>query len=239
MGSRLSTSKLLILDGTVSYNLQYPVNNGHSFIRYYINLDKRPDRRHDIETELERINLKPYTRLPAIQHTQGALGCTKSHIECLKLGLASNADHILVFEDDFMFTTDAEIVHQVLQNVISTNYDVFLLGFCLDDAKDKLFETNHPMFKKATKSACTHGYMVKRSYASKLLFNFQLSASLLENTKEEPKYALDQYWKLLQVDDNFLCYVKGPLGFQRNGFSDIGKNMNFNLQTNVEMFQDM
>ena len=50
----------------------------------YINLDKRVDRREHIENELNRFELN-FERFEAIYNDFGILGCTKSHLEVLKL----------------------------------------------------------------------------------------------------------------------------------------------------------
>lgn len=205
--------------------LEYPVHNGTTLATYYINLDRRPDRRQEIEGELERTGIEPYKRFSAVTHKNGAIGCTQSHVECLKLGIESGADHILVFEDDFVFTKDMGTVQRVLQEVMTTNYDVFLLGYFVKDYAASAKVTNHPMFHKLTKASCTHGYMVSRRYAMKLLQNFALSVALLVKLGNAPLYALDQFWKRLQIIDNFLCFAEEPLGVQRDGFSDIDKKV--------------
>lgn len=205
--------------------LDYPVNNGTTFVTYYINLDRRPDRRQEIEGELERTGIKPYHRFSAVTHKNGAIGCTQSHVECLKLGIESGADHILVFEDDFVFTKDRACVTQTLQEVMTTNYDVFLLGYYVKNYSASAKPTNHPIFHKLTQASCTHGYMVSRRYAMKLLQNFALSVALLVKLGNAPLYALDQFWKRLQINDHFLCFSDGPLGVQRDGFSDIDKKV--------------
>ena len=217
MGSKPSTDPA----SKLRYELEYPVDNGDSFVTYYINLDHRTDRRQEIETELERMQITPFTRFPAIKHKKGAVGCTQSHVECLQLGIASGADHILVFEDDFVFRTDMETVHQVLQDVIQIDYDVFLLGYCFSNKREPVKPTTHKKFNRIQNGSCTHGYMVSRRYAKKLLENFAMSVALLFKTGNECRYSLDQFWKMLQFNDKFLGYEKGPLGFQREGFSDI------------------
>jgi len=52
------------------------------------------------------------------------------------------------------------------------------------------------------------------------------SAKLIE-TKDIPKYALDQYWKILQKKDNFLLIT--PVNVvQKESYSDIErKNVNY------------
>jgi glycosyl transferase family 25 len=55
----------------------------------YINLDKRPDRKEEIENELNSFDLK-YIRYKAIEHDMGIVGCGYSHLNVLKMAKALN-----------------------------------------------------------------------------------------------------------------------------------------------------
>lgn len=222
MGVRSSTSK------EKEFHVEYPVKNGKSLYTTYINLDHRTDRRQEIESELNRMHVVPYTRFSAIKHEKGMLGCTMSHIGALKQGLESGADHILIFEDDFQITiADPVLLHHILNSVMETNYDVFMLGYCFyhgRTAKSCIFKTDHGMFKKITKAASSMAYMIKKKYAPTLLQNFETSLRLHPTAKpgEESQYNCDDYWQRLQETDNWLCYNE-PCGIGRAGLSDICK----------------
>jgi hypothetical protein len=47
---------------------------------FFINLDRRVDRRLETEAELARMGIEA-ERFPAIERIPGGLGCTQSHIE--------------------------------------------------------------------------------------------------------------------------------------------------------------
>jgi glycosyl transferase family 25 len=64
----------------------------------YINLNKRVDRRADIENELNLFSLR-YERFSAIEHEDGAIGCALSHLEVLKIAKKNNYKNILILED--------------------------------------------------------------------------------------------------------------------------------------------
>lgn len=69
----------------------------------YINLNKRIDRRTDIEKDLNDFNLE-YERFEAIETPGfGILGCGQSHLAVLKLAKERGYKNILIFEDDFTF----------------------------------------------------------------------------------------------------------------------------------------
>ena len=76
------------------------VNIDHIF---YINLDKRKDRRVEIEQELNKMEL-PFERFKAIETPgRGILGCGLSHLSVFKLAKERKYKNVLIFEDDFYF----------------------------------------------------------------------------------------------------------------------------------------
>lgn len=194
----------------------------NKMITYYINLDRRTDRKKEMESELTKVDaLSPYIRFPAIQYKPGAIGCTLSHIEVLKLGLQSGVDHICVFEDDFYFKLSPKMMEQLIQAAKQMLYDVFMFGYCIEDVANSTQPTNHSLFVNIKNACCSHGYMVRKEYAPKLIENLQEGVRQLIRTKNEQLYALDKYWKRLQEADMWITYKEGPCGLQRAGYSDI------------------
>ena len=66
----------------------------------YINLDIRPDRKTHIEAQLDSVGFSTYDRFKAIKTTNGAIGCTMSHLKCLMDARENGLSHILICEDD-------------------------------------------------------------------------------------------------------------------------------------------
>jgi len=62
---------------------------------YYINLEKRTDRKVHVENELKKIGIKAQ-RFNAIQLPNGALGCSMSHLKCIENAKQNGWDHVLV-----------------------------------------------------------------------------------------------------------------------------------------------
>lgn len=220
----------------LSYALTFPMNRGKNLSCYYINLDKRTDRRQELESELQRMHING-VRFPAIVNKKGLIGCAQSHIACVKKGLDSGADHILVFEDDFYFIIEPDLMKLLLQNVMETSYDMFLLGYCVADTTVNVRNTNNPLFKKIDEALCAHGYLVSKEYAPKLLKNFEDGLKKLLKTDKDTSYAIDQYWKLLQDDDMWLCYSGGPCGLQRGGYSDIEQKVKPKSITDIKTWR--
>jgi len=69
---------------------------------FYINLDYRLDRKQNVINELNKIGLTG-TRFNAIKNQIGAIGCTMSHLEILKMAQKEDMDHVLIVEDDISF----------------------------------------------------------------------------------------------------------------------------------------
>lgn len=225
-------------------------STGKAVKAFYINLDHRTDRKQLMESECDGIGLS-VSRFSAVRlvegesnnldfrlsgvnnQVRGALGCTLSHVGCLKQGLQSEADHILVMEDDFYFTQPPHIVHELLASVKETAYDVFMLGYCVMDKTLHISPTSHPLFDKIQDAYCSHGYVVYRGYAPKLIQNLEESANKLRLTGDGPKYALDQHWKRLQAQDMWLCYKEGPCGLQSAGYSDVELKHKSGSVTNI------
>jgi GR25 family glycosyltransferase involved in LPS biosynthesis len=73
----------------------------------YINLDSRFDRRALFEKQFEDLHERypqdftfvPVSRFSAIKdENNGAIGCTKSHIECIQIAKNNGWEHVLIFE---------------------------------------------------------------------------------------------------------------------------------------------
>jgi len=184
---------------------------------YYINLEHRKDRKKNTLEQLKSFGITNPNKFNAIKEDIGAIGCSKSHLEVLKIARKKNLSYVLIFEDDVKFL-DPQKTIQSLNNVLNSGIDwnVILLG-----------GGNFPPYTKINKDCVkvencntTTAYLVKQSYYDTLINHWEDGLSKLIETKDEPKYALDQYWKILQKRDTFLLLT--PLNVvQRESYSDI------------------
>jgi GR25 family glycosyltransferase involved in LPS biosynthesis len=189
---------------------------------FYINLENRTDRKKHIEAELEKIGVQP-TRFNATQLSDGAIGCTFSHLKCLEA--AKHLDHVLILEDDVLFL-DPSIFIENMNNFLKSGieWDVVLLA-----------GNNVPPYTrindscvKVSKCQTTTAYLVKGDYIPKLIENIKEGlAKLLREPDKRIKYCIDRYWFSLQEQDNW--YLITPLTVvQIEGYSDIeNKNVNY------------
>lgn len=198
---------------------------------YYINLETRPDRKENVEDELKSIGWNP-TRFNAIKLSNGALGCSTSHLKCLELAKSEGLDHILICEDDITFL-NKELFKTQLNNFLSTNilWNVILIA---GNNMGSILPLSNSGVKVSNCNAAT-GYLVKSEYFDKLIQNFQEGINkLTAESHKHALYAIDQYWSKLQQKDNWILIT--PLTVtQKEGHSDIEKtHTNYNhLMLNI------
>jgi len=186
---------------------------------FYINLESRPDRKAHVEEQLTTIGIQAI-QFKAIKLQNGAIGCSLSHLKLLQMAKQNNWPHILIVEDDILFT----------------NPSIFITSF-------NHFLSNHPTFDVALISgnnipphtqidnSCvkiyhcqtTTGYIVQNHYYDILINNYTEGiAKLLKEPSKHILYAIDKYWFSLQEKDDWYLII--PLTVtQREDYSDIEK----------------
>jgi glycosyl transferase family 25 len=184
---------------------------------FYINLESRPDRKEHVEKQLEAIGIQAQ-RFNAVRLPNGALGCSISHLKCLEIAKQNNWDHLLIVEDDILFTKP-ELFKRQFNTFLSKHdeFDVVLVAGnnCppysnVDDSCIKIYNCQ-----------TTTGYLVKNHYFDKLIQNYRDGMRGLMNEPDNRfTYAIDKYWFRLQDKDNWYLII--PLTVvQREDYSDI------------------
>ena len=188
----------------------------------YINLDSRKDRREHVEAQLATIksgmpNLVA-ERFNAIKHAEGAIGCSMSHMRCIQIAKQRGWDHVLVCEDDVLFTNVPLFLTQLSKFMATVpDWDVVLLA-----------GNNIPPFR-VVNDACvqisncqtTTAYVVKSHYYDTLIDNYRAGINkLMRQPTQKLDYAIDRYWFELQRRDRWFLIT--PLSVvQREDYSDI------------------
>jgi len=189
---------------------------------YYINLDERTDRNAEFLAEMEKINFpkNKIIRIPGTKMDNGHLGCSLSHIKAVNQFIASGKLNCIIFEDDFEFTQSSHhIAHAFTDFFVNhVQYDVCMLS---GNVVEQEMSHKYYFLNKIMNAQTASGYMLNRNFAEKLLENFNAGTALLtQNPEDHSKYAIDQYWKLLQPISRW--YIFNPkLGKQRDSFSNI------------------
>ena len=199
----------------------------------YINLDSRPDRNEEVISELTQINMdmKKVHRLSAVKRKWGALGCSLSHISCLKTIQEKGWKRTLILEDDVGFESkDVERwnagVVDVNNLIKSDKYDVIFLGGFVRDPEGPT-KTEYSTIFETKNTSCTHAYIIKAEYVPNLLSHTEIAVQMMMKCPSNQKqYNLDNAWSQLMAEDKW--YITLPtLAYQRESYSDIeGKDAN-------------
>jgi len=176
----------------------------------YINLDKRPEKNEHMKKIISIFPSEKVVRFSAIEWNPGSVGCTKSHIEVMKMAIDNKWKNVLILEDDVVWNR-FELGYPLLEKLASQEYDVIHLGPSsanYDVSTLRLYS-----------GSCTSSYLVNGHYIPKLLSNFQEGLGLLIETKGD-KYPCDVHWtSLMKTDKWYLC--NPCLMYQHESYSDI------------------
>lgn len=188
---------------------------------FYINLESRPDRKTHVESQFSILNI-PITRFNAVRLSNGAVGCSMSHLKCLQVAKENSWPHVLICEDDIKFLDPIVFTNQLngfLEN--NNNWDVLLLAGNNMPPYDK----NDQYSVQVRQCQTTTGYIVKASYYDKLIQNVKEGIQLLmREPNRRTFFAIDRYWFKLQEEDNWFLIV--PLTVvQRADYSDIERRI--------------
>lgn len=174
----------------------------------YINLNKRQDRRKDIEEELNNFNLN-YERFQAIEYPNfGIYGCGLSHLEVLKIAKERKYKNVLILEDVF-----EENLKQFFES--NLDYSVCMISYNLNEHA----EIENGVVNKVLFAQTASGYIVNSNYYDKLIELYEYAMPLLIQTKAHWLYANDVVWRDSQKQDNWF-YFKTRIGKQKSGYSD-------------------
>ena len=184
---------------------------------FYIILPSRPDRKNHVEEQLNTIGIKP-ERFNAIRMDNGAIGCSMSHLRLLETAKLNNWEHILIVEDDILFTDPNLFVTQ-FNKFLSSNidFDVVLIAGNNMPPYTKISDE----CVKVTHCQTTTGYLVKRHYYDTLIKNYKDGIlHLMKEPYNHTIYAIDKHWFNLQAIHKWFLIT--PLTVtQRMDYSDI------------------
>jgi glycosyl transferase family 25 len=188
---------------------------------FYINLDKRTDRKEQFTQEMEKMNWKA-ERFPGYYYEppKGIVGCTKSHLEVLKLAKEREYANVLICEDDLEWLEDKEVVNEELDKLFRNDieFDVCFLAYN-NKTIDRDYTPKYDFLVKTLYSTTASCYLVNYNYYDVLIELYERALPILDSTMQHWIYANDQIWKTLQEKDKWFCFSK-RLAKQRDGFSD-------------------
>ena len=163
---------------------------------FYINLEHRTDRKEHVVNEMNNIGINP-TRFNAIKMTNGAIGCSLSHLKILEDAKKNKLDHILIVEDDITFLDPSLFKTQINKffELHNNNWDVILFA----GNNMPPFEIIDDTCVKVSRCQTTTGYLVNGHYINVLISNIKMGLTHLINSPGDTvKYAIDKFWFALQ-----------------------------------------
>jgi len=189
---------------------------------FYINLDKRSDRRELIENELKKYDLTHMSeRFIGIPFEPGIVGCGKSHLAVMKLAKERGYKNVLILEDDFAFLVEKSGLESALTRFFDEvkQYDVCM--FCCNMVHQE-DSNQYPYLKRIIEASNASAYLINGDYLDTLIALYEEALPLLEQTGYHWIYANDQVWKKLQLTDIWYCFSP-RIGKQLSGYSDNAK----------------
>jgi glycosyl transferase family 25 len=186
---------------------------------YYINLLSRTDRKIHVETQLNSIGIKA-ERINAIKMTNGAIGCSMSHLKIIEMAKLNNLDHVLIVEDDILFTNPSLFIEQFNKFLSNhKDFDVALIAGNNLPPYTKIDES----CVQVTQCQTTTGYLVRKHYYDKLILNYKNGIlNLMRDPSNHRLYAIDKFWFNLQKKDKWYLIIPLTVS-QREDYSDIEK----------------
>lgn len=188
----------------------------------YINLDKRTDRRAEMEAELSIFTPEKVTRLPGIlgekEGIAPAVACTKGHIEALKLARKNNYSNVLILEDDVVWVNTDESF-PIFKGILQNTYDGIMLGATFVD-----YDKNTYLLKQGYTAS---SYLVHQNHYDKMIDYLEkrineYDPAVVKTKNEAQAFAPNVIMVANRTDDKWFI-VSPSLMVQRPSFSNVAK----------------
>jgi GR25 family glycosyltransferase involved in LPS biosynthesis len=194
----------------------------------YINLENRTDRNLHVKTQLSKIGINNAIRLNAVKTTNGAIGCSLSHIKCLEMAIIYGWEYVFICEDDIHFTNPKLLLENMEKfedlNKKGFQWDVLLVGGNNCPPYEPVLESNGCIVQ-VSHCRTTIGYIVRNHYYDILIKNLREGVvQLIKEPENKPKYAIDMYWNRLQQTDRWFLLVPLTVS-QLQSYSDVEKRV--------------
>jgi glycosyl transferase family 25 len=143
------------------------------------------------------------------------LGCTKGHLNAIKLAVENGWENVLILEDDAMWS-NIDSAYPIFEKLVKKPYDVIMLGGTMAEFDKETF--------KVFKSKSSASYLINKKYYNTILRKEEEVISSFKPgiTKTEditPDVAV--FYPLQAADSWFI--VSPALMVQQSGYSSILK----------------
>lgn len=194
---------------------------------YYINLNKRVDRKESFEAKIKELNLE-VERFEAIEvepihnsedkYRHFKEGCIRSHQAIVRLAKEQNLDNVLIFEDDCLFKENfIEYATETVKELYNESWDLFYFGG-EPNRPTQNYKTNLKLAEGGMYQ--THAYAINKSFYNTVLSINPYTAANID---------------IFYIHTNAKCLLsKKLLCIQEDGFSDnFGMNIKFDYSKYV------
>jgi glycosyl transferase family 25 len=192
---------------------------------YVINLERREDRRREMEEELVRIGWNA-TFFPAIEPTSsagfpspGARGCFLSHLSVLKAAREAAVERLVILEDDVNFVCNFKERWQSLETELTAlDWSIFYPGHAISNLPAGI-----SVLAPECGVLCTHFMVINRSAISKIVEGLETILSRPPGHPLGGPMHVDGAYSTIRAQNPKLdTYALFPiLGYQRSSRTDI------------------
>jgi len=176
---------------------------------FYINLDTSVNRKENVESQIEKYNIKGLLRFDALRDSMIQYSCTKSHLSVFQTCLDNNIESVFVAEDDFQIEENLYLpnesnipsfndkIKEVKNDLDNLEWDVFLFG-CNPKTHIVPLTNNVGIINKSTGA---WAYIIKKRAYEYLMKNLNYKRDYI---------AIDDYLPLLN-DNGFITLTSLPM----------------------------
>lgn len=187
----------------------------------YINLDRRTDRREQIETELRTLGIGPdkAIRQPGGRHPSGSpnAGCNMAHTSALNYSIDNKLGCVLILEDDFQFAVNREQLDNVLEKAFKSKWDMLQLT-----GNDFEWAPHDDTLRRTLKAKNAAAYIVRGEEAMIALRDIIASGiEALAHTGAHWLYQNDVIWWKFMNTHVCMHVWSTCIGGQRESYSDL------------------
>jgi hypothetical protein len=194
---------------------------------YILNLEDRPDRYSDTLISLCSVRA-PLHRVHHYKAKKDGLppyiGATKNHVDVIKHFVDSGNENCLILEDDIVFIDDRKKFWNSFLELTKRHYGYTLCFLAISKIgqREELDE-----LLSITKQECTtsSAYLLQKSTAQQVLNVASEGLSKMTTSGDHHTYCIDRYWCSLLNN----VFFRHKLAYQRPSYSNLTKQINFNL----------
>ena len=136
---------------------------------FCISLEDRADRRRSAREQFRKVGLLERVEfvIEKKHPTNSEQGIFESHMRCIRAGIKTDAQTMIIFEDDVIFDRfDTSILQDCIRFLASnSSWKLFFLGCIVDSSQ----ETEHRSVLQVCYRGLTHAYVINRSFSEILI----------------------------------------------------------------------